>query len=137
MVPNHATHHILFLSSLTHFSTMKCFLYCAKSVQIRSFFWSIFSYIWSEYRDLLSKSPYSVQIQENTDLKKLRISTLFTQWYPMETYGKFLFCDVEMQHCAKMNLTQAFGPSGSYFVRNCCILCEFCWFLIIKLFLKI
>ena len=29
--------------------------------------------------DLLSKSPYSVQMQENTDQKKLRIWTLFTQ----------------------------------------------------------
>ena len=27
-----------------------------------------------------SKSPYSVQIRENTDQKKLRIWTLFTQW---------------------------------------------------------
>ena len=26
------------------------------------------------------KSPYSVQIRENTDQKKLRISTFFTQW---------------------------------------------------------
>ena len=27
-----------------------------------------------------SKSPYSVQIQENKDQKKLRIWALFTQW---------------------------------------------------------
>ena len=32
-----------------------------------------------KYRDLWSKSPYSVKIQENTDQKKLRIWTLFTQ----------------------------------------------------------
>ena len=31
-----------------------------------------------EYGDL--RSPYSVAIQENTDQKKLRIWTLFTQW---------------------------------------------------------
>ena len=30
-------------------------------------------------RILRSKSPYSVQMQENIDKKKLRISTLFTQ----------------------------------------------------------
>ena len=33
------------------------------------FFWSVFSSIWSEYGDLPSKSPYSVQIRENTDQK--------------------------------------------------------------------
>ena len=49
--------------------------HCVKSVQIRSFFWSLFSYIRIEYGDW-SKSPYSVRIQENTDQKKLRIWTL-------------------------------------------------------------
>ena len=43
-----------------------------KSFQIRSFFWSIFCFIWTEYGDLLSKSPYSVRIQENMDQEKLR-----------------------------------------------------------------
>ena len=50
-----------------------------KNVQIRSFFWSVFSRIWTEYRDLLSKSQYSVKIQENTDQRKLFIWTLFMQ----------------------------------------------------------
>ena len=31
--------------------------------------WSVFSRIWTEYRDLQSKSPYTVQIWENTDQK--------------------------------------------------------------------
>ena len=53
-----------------------------KSVQIRSFFWSAFSYIWTEYR----KSPYSVQIQENTDHKKLRIWAIFTHWILKSTF---------------------------------------------------
>ena len=53
--------------------------HCVKSVQIGSFFWSVFSRIWNEYGDLQSKSPYSVQIRENTDQKKLPIWTLFTQ----------------------------------------------------------
>ena len=43
---------------------------CVKRVQIRSFFWSVFSRIWTEYGDLRS-------IQENTDHKKFRIWTLF------------------------------------------------------------
>ena len=40
-----------------------------KSVQIRSFFWSVFSCIRTEYRDLVRKFPHSVQIQQNTDQK--------------------------------------------------------------------
>ena len=32
-------------------------------------FWSVFSHIWTEYGDLLSKSPNSVQIRENADQK--------------------------------------------------------------------
>ena len=53
---------------------------CAKSVQIRTIFWFVFSSIWTEYGDLLRKSPYSVQIRENTDQKKFCISTLFTEY---------------------------------------------------------
>ena len=44
--------------------------HCVKSVQIRSFFWSIFSCIQTEYGDLLRKFLYSVRIQENKDQKK-------------------------------------------------------------------
>ena len=43
--------------------------HCVKSAQIRSYFWSVFSCIRIEYGDLRSKSPYSIQIQENTDQK--------------------------------------------------------------------
>ena len=50
--------------------------HCVKSVQIRSFFWSVFSRIWTVSRI----SPCSVRMRENTDQKKLRIWTLFTQW---------------------------------------------------------
>ena len=53
--------------------------HCVKSDQIRRFFWSVFSWIQTEYRDLRSKSLYSVWIQGNTDQKKLRIWTFFTQ----------------------------------------------------------
>ena len=54
---------------------------CVKRVQIRSFFWSVFSCIRTEFGDLLRKSPYSVRIQENTDQKKLRIWKFFTQCF--------------------------------------------------------
>ena len=52
-----------------------------KSVQIRIFFWSVFSCTWSEYGDLRSKSPYSDRARENMDQEKLRTWTLFTYWY--------------------------------------------------------
>ena len=54
--------------------------HCVKSVQMQSFFWSVFSHIWTEYAEVRSISPYSVRMRENTDQKKLRIWTLFTQW---------------------------------------------------------
>ena len=42
-----------------------------KSVQIRRYFWSVFSCIRTEYGEilLLCTSPYSVRIQENMDQK--------------------------------------------------------------------
>ena len=40
-----------------------------KSVQIQSFFWSVFSRIWTEYGDLILKSSYSAQMRENMDQK--------------------------------------------------------------------
>ena len=54
--------------------------HCVKSGQIKSFFWSVFSHIQTEYGDILRISPYSVQMWEKRDQKKLRIWTLFTQW---------------------------------------------------------
>ena len=42
-------------------------VHCVKSVQIRSFFWSVFSRICTEYGYLLRKSPYSVRMRENAD----------------------------------------------------------------------
>ena len=36
-----------------------------KSDHIRSF-WSVFSHIWTEYAEIRSISPYSVEIRENT-----------------------------------------------------------------------
>ena len=44
-------------------------LHCVKSVQTRGYFWSAFSCIRTEYRDLWTKSLCSVRIQENMDQK--------------------------------------------------------------------
>ena len=46
-----------------------------KSVQIRSFFWSVFSRIRTEYRDLRSKSPYLVRIRETQTRKTSVLDT--------------------------------------------------------------
>ena len=54
-------------------------LHSVKTVQIRSFFWSVFSRTWNEYGDLRRKSLYLVQKRENTDQKKLRVWTFFVQ----------------------------------------------------------
>ena len=53
--------------------------HCVKSVQIRSFFWPVFSCIRTEYGELRNKSPYSVWKQENPGQKKLRIWAIFMQ----------------------------------------------------------
>ena len=53
-------------------------MWLRENCQNTEFFWPLFSHILTEYEDLLRKSPYSVQIRENTDQKKLRIWTLFT-----------------------------------------------------------
>ena len=45
-------------------------VHCVKSVQIRNFFWSVFSCIRTEYG-----------MRENTDQKKLRTWTHLTQWF--------------------------------------------------------
>ena len=53
--------------------------HCVQSVKIRSFFWFVFSRIRTEYGEILRISPCSVRMRENTNLKKLRIWTHFTQ----------------------------------------------------------
>ena len=50
-----------------------------KSVKIQSFFWPIFSSVWTEYQDLRRIFPY-YRIRENKDQKKLHIWTFFTQF---------------------------------------------------------
>ena len=69
--------------------------HCVKSVQIRSFFWSVFSCIRIEYGEIRSISPYSVWMWENTDQKKLRIWTLFTHWLFHLMYVKLNWIDAQ------------------------------------------
>ena len=60
-------------------------VHCVKSVQIRIFFWSVFSHICTKFGEILRISPYSVRMRENTDQKKLRVWTVFTQWVLKKT----------------------------------------------------
>ena len=46
-------------------------IYCVKSVQIRSFFRSVFSRIRTVYGEILRISPYSIRMRENMDQKKI------------------------------------------------------------------
>ena len=88
---------ILFGPHLAVTCTRTC--HCVKSVQMRSFFWSVLPCIQAEYEDLLRKSPYSFQIRESTDQKKLRIWALFTQsvrpcvrrfsWNPLTSFSRY------------------------------------------------
>ena len=44
-------------------------IHCVKSVQIRSYFWSAFFCIQTQYGEMLHFSPRSVRIQKNMDQK--------------------------------------------------------------------
>ena len=46
--------------------------HCMKSVQIRSFFWCVFSRIRTEYGEILRISPYSIRMWENTDQNRIQ-----------------------------------------------------------------
>ena len=54
---------------VTFFIQIISTIHCLESVQIRSYFWSVFSRIRTEYREILRIFPYSVRMQENTDQK--------------------------------------------------------------------
>ena len=60
-------------------------MHCVKSVQIRSFFWSAFSRIRTEYGEIRSISPYLVPIRENTDQK----NSVFEHFLHSDKYKKF------------------------------------------------
>ena len=66
---------------------LKCFdreIYL--NLQTWSFFWSVFSRIWTECRDLFCKFSYSVRIREIADQKKFRILTFLTQCFKITNY---------------------------------------------------
>ena len=69
-----------------HLKNLYVVAHCVKRIQIWSFFWSVFSRNRTEYGEILCISPYSVWMRQNTDQKKIRIWTLFSQW-GLHTWG--------------------------------------------------
>ena len=50
--------------------------HCVKNCPGTEFFWSVFSRIWTECRDLQSKCPYLVRIRENPDQNEKSIAKI-------------------------------------------------------------
>ena len=99
---------LFYKKNLTFFNSLKCQFYrlcvpfhCSNSVQISSFFQYIFFHIWTEYEDLLHKFPYSVQILETMTQKKLRIQTLFRQFFLFESIKYIIQYNIFSQFIAK------------------------------------
>ena len=57
-------------------------IHCAKIIQIRSSFWSVFFRNWTEYGDFRSKSPYSVRIRKI----RTRINSVFGHFSLSDTH---------------------------------------------------
>ena len=87
--------------------------HCLKSVQIQSFFWSLFSCIWTEYRDLRSISPYSIRMQENADRKRLYLDT-----FPVVKLSPY--CDdlITLKSCLSSLLAQNIFLSHTSYLCN-------------------
>ena len=69
-------------------------------------FWSKFSRIQTEYRKIWSTTPYAVRIRENTDQKKLRTWTFFTQYLYFSNNVKYYFALVISSHSELCYLQQ-------------------------------
>ena len=61
---NHCFVSFFFTSDFMYAHAILIFInqHCVKSVQIRGFFWSVFSRIWTEYGEILRISPYLLNV---------------------------------------------------------------------------
>ena len=59
-----------------------------KNVLYSEFFWSVFSRIWIEYRNLQNKSPYWVRMRENADQKNSEYRLLLRSLYILAKHVK-------------------------------------------------
>ena len=55
--------------------------HCVKSVKIRSYFWSIFSCIWTEYGDLQSNRKYGPEITPHFHADFSRSGRWYFHWF--------------------------------------------------------
>ena len=95
------------------FSLFFLVVHCVKSVQIRSFFWSVFSRIWTII------SPYSVRMRENTDQK----NSVFGHFSGSVCTSKYLFRGSKSRSKnSKFSYPQAAMVSArknDYFIKRC------------------
>ena len=86
----------------------KNYHHCAKNVQIRSFFWSVFSRIWTDYGEIWSISPYTspnagkfglentpyldifLAVSSNTNMKCLILYVIFCYFYLPQALNFFM-----------------------------------------------
>ena len=64
------------------------------------FFWGVFSFIRTDYGQMLRISPYLVWMKENTNQKKLRLRTFFKQW--SLNHYKFIGLSYQPKLCQKI-----------------------------------
>ena len=65
-------------------------IHTAWSVQIRSFLWSVFSRIQTEYGEIRSISPYSVRMRKNAGKMRTRITLNTDSFYVVNSMIKLL-----------------------------------------------
>ena len=80
---------LLLLTKLYLLSVFFLLLSLPEKCQIRSFFWSVFSRIRSEYGEIRRISPYSVRMRENTDQKKTPYLNTFHVVYLFVSFWHF------------------------------------------------
>ena len=90
--------------------------HCVKSVQIRSFFWPVFSRIRNEYGEILRISPYSVRMWGNTDQK----NSVFGQFSRSQSYQIFYlrFVDVIMSGISKIRNVRYFSGISTLILKS-------------------
>ena len=111
-------HNILDKSGLivTQFRGFTVTLWESQKYPNTEFFLVRISHIRSEYGKILRASPYSVRMRENTDQKKLRTSTIFTQYPPFpRTFFEWIYMnDFKMVVSEKIFVGKIFKTRKNY-----------------------
>ena len=92
-----------------------------KSVQIRSFFWSVLSRICTQYGEILRISPYSVRIRESMDQKTplfRHVSRSVNCLYSTEVFNEIWFIK-EVVFIRQRFMNKNFTLFGNRFVVKC------------------